>query len=136
ANEDESPYSSPEISDSSGGSTPASFPPPALDLLFSRNGITNVSERLKIDEPGDVIPLRKSLNDFAFVLYHSALQVAGHPGIEHAAGVAQNVDVIHAHFSFSALFLVAIPSAAFVSGFLLVVIPSEARDRGLIYAQP
>src|SRR5262249_51212571 len=80
------------------------FPPPALDLLFSRDGITNVSERLKIDEPGDVIPLRKSLNDFAFVLYHSALQVAGHPGIEHAAGIAQNVDVIRAHFSFSVFF--------------------------------
>src|SRR5207245_3040605 len=73
------------------------LPPPTLDLLFPRNGMTNVTESLKVNEPRDVIPLCKSANRLSFVLNHPALQIVCHSRVQHSARAAQNVDVVHAH---------------------------------------
>lgn len=55
------------------------FTPPPLDLFFPRNRIPDIAEALKINQPRDVIPLCKPLDNLRFVLHNPAFQVVCHP---------------------------------------------------------
>jgi hypothetical protein len=70
------------------------FAPPSLDFLFARNGVPNVAELFQVDHTKDPVASSESGNQPLAMLEHSALQVAGHAGVQVPRTTGENVNSI------------------------------------------
>ena len=74
---------------------------PALDLLLSRNCVTNLAKLLIVDQSRDVVSFGKAVDKLMFVLINAPLQVAGHASVERACSTGHDIDVVLFHDAFN-----------------------------------
>src|SRR2546430_17495727 len=73
---------------------PRSHPP--LDLLLSRNRITDVPIFLEVDKPRNPVPPREAGDKALLVLIYAPPQVIRHARVQHARATCHDVDPIPA----------------------------------------
>jgi len=66
-------------------------------LLFPRDGETDVSEGLEIDEFGHAVAGGESRDTLLFVFPDAAQEIAGYADIKNAGGAGHDVDVAGFH---------------------------------------
>ena len=69
-----------------------------LDIVFALNGVTDVIELLKIDQPFQTISLGEAVDESGAMLEHPTDKVACYPDIQDAVRtIGQNVNMATCH---------------------------------------
>ena len=69
-----------------------------FNVVLALNGIADVVETLKIDQPLQPIPFGKAIDESGTMLEYPTNKIACHPDIENAVRtIGQNVDVSACH---------------------------------------
>jgi len=70
-------------------------PPPALNLFFTANCVTNIAETLEINQPLHFILFGEPVTKLLLVLHHTSFQTVRHTDVKHATSASKDVNVIH-----------------------------------------
>src|SRR2546430_1479457 len=70
---------------------------PAFDLFFPRNGVTNVRELLKVDQPSDAVLGREAGDEAALVLIHPPDDVVRDSNVYHSRATGHDVYAVGTH---------------------------------------
>src|SRR5690348_7809585 len=73
------------------------FAAPTFDLLFTSDGVFDVTKRLEVNEPCYVMVFRETCGKSLFVLDGSNLEVVGNTYVKNAVRAGENVDVVYRH---------------------------------------
>ena len=69
-----------------------------LDVVFALDGVSDVVELLKIDQPLQTISFGETIDETRAMFEYPADKITGHTDIENAVGtIGQNVDVSTCH---------------------------------------
>src|SRR6266487_547498 len=70
---------------------------PALDLFLAGNCVTNVREPFEVDQPSDVVLVRKAGDEATLVLIHTPHDVVGDACVQYPRPTGHDVDAVAAH---------------------------------------
>src|SRR6266581_2598387 len=70
---------------------------PALDLFLAGNCVTNVREPFEVDQPSDVVLVRKAGDEATLVLIHTPHDVVGDACVQNPRPTGHDVDAVAAH---------------------------------------
>jgi hypothetical protein len=70
------------------------LPPPRFDLLFAPDGVADILEGFKIDEPMNAVLRGKTLYRLLFVFKDPAKQIIGQTGVQIARPASQDVNKV------------------------------------------